>query len=120
MQVFDTAPQIEAFRLASIEGRLKLELKGIRMPFGRQSTFAVVKKMFGFKGSRERVLAQFQEHRRRFNEQHGFGTVTSDTAKVPRPVARDCVRCEETFDDDGTHDLCPKCRRNINRTDMQS
>lgn len=31
---------------------------------------------------------------------------------------RDCMRCEETFEDDGTHDVCPKCRQNINRTDM--
>jgi hypothetical protein len=80
VQVF-TGDGIEAFRLASIEGRLKLELAGIKF---RLNTFAAVKRQFGFKGSRAKVLAQFQAHRRAWNEAHGFGTVTSDTAAQPR------------------------------------
>jgi hypothetical protein len=80
--VISTAPGIEGARLASIEGRLKLELKGIKFRGG--STFTYVKRMFGLKGSRERVLVQFQDYRRRFNEAHGFGTVTSETAAQPR------------------------------------
>jgi hypothetical protein len=83
--VLSTAPQIEGARLASIEGRLKLELKGIR--FGGTSTFAFVKRTFEMKGSRASVLKQFQAYRERFNTAHGFATVTSETAAVPRPTA---------------------------------
>ena len=33
---------------------------------------------------------------------------------------RDCIRCEETFTGNGAHDLCLKCRKNINRIDIES
>lgn len=45
-------------------------------------------------------------------------TLPPDT-KVPEPKSeRDCMRCEETFTDDGDNEHCPKCRENMNRTDM--
>lgn len=31
----------------------------------------------------------------------------------------DCMRCEETFETEDAQDYCPKCRRNMNRTDMK-
>ena len=31
----------------------------------------------------------------------------------------DCMRCEETFTATVASDYCPKCSRNMNRTDMQ-
>jgi len=77
-----TGNAIEGVRLASLEGRLRLELKGIRFRGG--STFAYVKRTWGFKGSRAAVLAQFQQMRRDWNTANGFGHVDSDTAAVPR------------------------------------
>jgi hypothetical protein len=81
-----TGDAIEGARLASIEGRLRLELGGIRFRGG--STFAFVKRTWGFKGARPAVLAQFQEMRRAWNTAHGFGHVNSDTAAVPRTGER--------------------------------
>ena len=57
MQVIDTPEGIEAFRLLSIHGRLKLELRGLRF---RINTFSHVRKEFGFKGSRQRVFEQYE------------------------------------------------------------
>ena len=33
-------------------------------------------------------------------------------------VAKDCMRCEQTFWDSAFEEFCPKCRRNMNRLDM--
>jgi len=57
--VLDTPDQIEAFRLLSIRGRLKLELAGIRFKGG--STFAYVKREFGLRGNRQSVLDQYEK-----------------------------------------------------------
>jgi hypothetical protein len=54
--VLDTPEQIEAFRLLAIKGRLKMEMRGIRF---RISTFGVVRREFGFKGSRQKVYDQY-------------------------------------------------------------
>jgi Zn finger protein HypA/HybF involved in hydrogenase expression len=40
-----------------------------------------------------------------------------DAARKAR-MERDCMRCEQTFTDDGTHDFCPACRKNPNRIDI--
>ena len=58
MIVCNTPEQIAAFRLLSIRGRLKLELKGLR--FRGRSTFSIVKAKFGFKGNNAKVLEQFE------------------------------------------------------------
>jgi len=58
MIVATTPSQIEAFSLLSILGRLRLEIKGIKLR-GR-STFAIVKQRYGFKGNHEKVLAQYK------------------------------------------------------------
>jgi hypothetical protein len=55
--MIDTPEGIEAVRLLSIKGRLKLELMGLRFKGG--STFAHVKREFGFKGSRQKVYDQY-------------------------------------------------------------
>jgi len=48
------------FRLLSLKGRLKLEINpGIRF---RQSTYAAIKRQFGFKGNRKSVLAQLETY----------------------------------------------------------
>jgi hypothetical protein len=61
IQVFDTPDKIEAFRLLSIHGRLKLELKGIKFrQTHRSSTFAHVRKEFGFKGRNIAVFEQYE------------------------------------------------------------
>lgn len=46
MIVCDTPDKIQFFRLLSLRGRLKLEMKGLRFK-GRTTTAAVIKKMFG-------------------------------------------------------------------------
>ena len=52
---------VEAFRLLSIHGRLKLELKGLKFrPIpGYGSTFSYIKRTYGFKGNKESVLEQY-------------------------------------------------------------
>jgi hypothetical protein len=55
--IADTPEKISAFRLLSLRGRLQLELKGLRFKGG--STFTVVKQEFNLKGSRAKVLEQF-------------------------------------------------------------
>lgn len=57
--VIDTPEGIEAYRLLAIRGRLKLELKGIRFRGG--STFAYVKREYGFKGRNASVLEQYEQ-----------------------------------------------------------
>lgn len=55
--IIDTPEGIEAFRLLSIHGRLKLELKGLRF---RINTFPAVKREFGFKGNNQKVFEQYE------------------------------------------------------------
>lgn len=54
--VIDTPEGIEAYRLLAIKARLKMEMRGIRF---RRSTFAAVRKEFGFKGNRAKVYDQY-------------------------------------------------------------
>lgn len=53
----DTPEGIEAFRLLSIHGRLKMEMVGLRF---RVATFPAVRKQFGFKGSRQQVFDAYE------------------------------------------------------------
>lgn len=55
--ILDTPDQIEAYRLLAIKSRLKLELLGMRFKDG--STFAYVKRTYGFKGNRQKVYDQY-------------------------------------------------------------
>ena len=68
--VIDTPAGIEGVRLCSLKGRLKLEMAGLKFRGG--STFAFVKRQFGFKGNKASVLRQFEAFIADFNKQHGF------------------------------------------------
>lgn len=50
---------IQLFRMIALRGKLQLEMKGLK---GRgQTAYSIIKKEFGFKGSRQKVLEQFNE-----------------------------------------------------------
>jgi len=53
-----TGEHIELYRLLSLRGRLQLEIKGIRFS---QSTSAALKKLYGWKGNKEKILEQLEE-----------------------------------------------------------
>ena len=57
--VCKTPESIAMFRLLSLKGRLKLEVLGLR---SRISTYAVIKREFGFKGNKKAVLAQLEAY----------------------------------------------------------
>lgn len=54
-----TGKSIEYFAMVQALSGLKLEMKGIRIARG-VSCYALIKKRYGLKGSREKVLTQFQ------------------------------------------------------------
>ena len=58
--IADTPDKINMSRLLSLKGALKLEMVGMKRR-GR-SAYAIIKDEFGFKGNREKVLNQLQEH----------------------------------------------------------
>ena len=55
--VITGASSIELFRMMTQKSALQLEIKGIRVRRGF-SAYAQIKREYGFKGSREKVLAQ--------------------------------------------------------------
>jgi len=59
MTIIDTPDGIEAFRMLSIHGRLKLEMKGLRF---RINTFAAVRRELGLapRTPRAKVLAAWE------------------------------------------------------------
>jgi len=59
MQVYDSPEVINNFRLRALRGALKLEILGMKRR-GR-SAYSIIKEEFGFKGSRQKVLAQIEE-----------------------------------------------------------
>lgn len=56
-----TGKHIGLYRLLSLKAGLSLECKGLKMSRGR-SCYAIVKSEFGFRGNKERVLAQLCKH----------------------------------------------------------
>ena len=54
-----TGEHIELYRLIHMRKALQLEVKGLK--FGR-SVSAMVKKEFGFKGNKQKVLEQFDKY----------------------------------------------------------
>ncbi len=60
MVILKEPNQIAMYRLLALKGALKLEIKGLKHSQG--SVYALVKKEFGFKGNKQRVLAQLEEH----------------------------------------------------------
>lgn len=58
--ILDTPEQIELFGIHSLKSRLKLEIVGMK---GRgPSAYSIVKKKFGFKGNKAKVLAQLESY----------------------------------------------------------
>jgi len=55
---FNTPEAIAAYRLLMLASALKLETKGI-YPIKGCSAYAQIKKEFGFKGNKQKVLLQF-------------------------------------------------------------
>lgn len=53
--VFDTPEGIAFYRLCAVRARCKLELQGLR---SRRSSYAAAKRIYGLKGSRQRVVDQ--------------------------------------------------------------
>tara|TARA_Y100000310_G_scaffold91334_1_gene88680 strand:+ start:3975 stop:4175 length:201 start_codon:yes stop_codon:yes gene_type:complete len=60
MTVIDTPEGIERFRLLTLRGALKLEVLGMKRR--GQSVYSIVKKEFGFKGNKQRVLEQLEKY----------------------------------------------------------
>ncbi len=56
-----TGEHIPFYRLLVMRQGLQLEIKGIRMSRGR-TCYAMAKSEFGFKGNREKVLAQLEDY----------------------------------------------------------
>lgn len=60
--IFLTTPsQINTFRIYALRACLKLEVLGMKKHHG-PTAYSIVKKEFGFKGSKERVLEQLNAH----------------------------------------------------------
>lgn len=57
--VLDTPDQIQAWYLLSMRSRLSLEIKGLKFKDG--STYAHIKRTYGYKGNRQSVLEQFEK-----------------------------------------------------------
>ena len=58
MLTYDNPQAIEAFRMRSLRGALKLEILGMKRK-GR-SVYSIVKEEFGFKGNKQKVLEQLE------------------------------------------------------------
>jgi len=61
MQIIDTPAAIARYRLLALKSALKLEVLGMKRSRG-PSVFSIVKKEFGFKGTKASVLEQFTQH----------------------------------------------------------
>ena len=57
---YSTKQEISNVRLVALKGALKLEVAGMKRR-GR-SAYVIVKEEFGFKGSKQKVLEQLEEH----------------------------------------------------------
>ena len=58
--VIDTKEELEMYNLLRLKSALKLEVAGMKHSKG--SVYALVKRRFGFKGSKESVLQQLINH----------------------------------------------------------
>jgi len=56
-----TGDDIPIFRLMSLRSALQLEVRGIEFRMGGKSVCSIIKKEFGLKGNKEKVLIQFTE-----------------------------------------------------------
>lgn len=56
--VFDTPAAIDLFRIKALRGALKLECLGMKRR--GSSVYSIIKKEFGFKGGKAKVLKQLE------------------------------------------------------------
>lgn len=70
--VFDTPESIDFFRLAQLKAALAFELRsGMKMTSRGPSPYTVLKREYGFKGNRQKVLEQVTaEVEKRIAERH--------------------------------------------------
>jgi hypothetical protein len=59
--IIETPDQFAIFRILQLRAALRLECAGMKHSSGR-SVCPIVKKMFGWKGKKEAILAQLCEH----------------------------------------------------------
>jgi len=55
-----TGDSIPTYRLLMLRHTLKMELKGLRMSSHRPTAYSIIKKEFGLKGSKLKVLIAFE------------------------------------------------------------
>ncbi len=58
--ILDTPEEISFYRFAMLKSALKLEIAGIR-PWYHTTAYAVIKRSYGLKGSRVKVLGQMEK-----------------------------------------------------------
>ncbi len=58
MKIYDTPEKIDSYRLKVLRGALKLEILGMKRR--GPSAYSIIKKEFGFKGSKVKVLEQLE------------------------------------------------------------
>ena len=56
-----TGDDIDVVRLITLRSALSLQAKGLAMRFGRETPYSIIRKEFGLKGNKEKVLIQFTE-----------------------------------------------------------
>jgi len=60
MIILDTKEQIHAFKMKTLLIGLRAEVKGMRLTNKGSTCYAQIKKLFGLKGNKEKVLDQFE------------------------------------------------------------
>lgn len=60
MIILETPEQIHAYRMKTLLIGLRAEVKGMRLTSKGSTCYAQIKKEFGLKGSKQKVLDQFE------------------------------------------------------------
>ena len=82
MEAYDNPQAIEAFRMRTLRGALKLEVLGMKRR--GPSVYSIVKKEFGFKGNKQKVLEQL-ERKLGLNTQ-GYGGSTRAPSRTDQDL----------------------------------
>ena len=56
-----TGNQIPAFRIKMLLMGLKTEIRGMRLTYKGPTCYSIIKKEFGLKGNKQKVLTQFEK-----------------------------------------------------------
>lgn len=57
-----TGEAVDFYRMATLLNGLKLEMKGLRLTAKAPTCYSIIKKEYGFKGNRQKVLEQFEAY----------------------------------------------------------